>query len=204
MTSMNTRIIPASCCPYTGEQLTLREIVLYSIAALCAYLAWIFFCLIRTRRHKLNVSGVDTPELGAVRSPPLGGDSLREYSTASEESHVQGNELDAFGTFKSQASEPDASAFGFDALLEMRQTRHRFDELQASHRRLEAIVSMLNDEVRGLRAACQVSPVYSEAVALARRGFNAAAIAERCGISVAEAELVTSLSLDDNGDKHGE
>jgi len=55
-------------------------------------------------------------------------------------------------------------------------------------------IATLRRELSDLRAATQVSPFYSEAVALARRGYDAQAIAERCGISVAEAEMVRSLS----------
>jgi hypothetical protein len=67
--------------------------------------------------------------------------------------------------------------------------------------RLEAEVNQLRVEVAGLReelselkAARRVSPLYADAVALARRGFDARGIAEECGISVAEAELVLAMS----------
>jgi len=92
--------------------------------------------------------------------------------------------------------EPDASEFGFDALLEMRQMRNRFDDFLRQHEALRAEVDGLRDMVSELRAASQVSPVYSEAVTLARRGYDAQVIADRCGISVAEAELVRSLTKD--------
>ena len=39
-----------------------------------------------------------------------------------------------------------------------------------------------------------VSPEYSEALVFARRGLGVEAIAERCGITVAEAELVCALA----------
>lgn len=179
--------------------MSLREILLYTIAALCLYLLWIGMRLILIRRQaKRSRREVPDPETMHVRIPA--NDALREYSDLAYDSEVKVKE--EVTPFVSRPAEPDASAFGFDALLEVRQTRHRLDELQASHRKLEAIVSDLSDELRGLRAACQVSPAYKEALALARRGFDAAAIAERCDISVAEAELVASLSSDGSGGKH--
>jgi DNA-directed RNA polymerase specialized sigma24 family protein len=39
-----------------------------------------------------------------------------------------------------------------------------------------------------------VTPQHSEAMVLAERGLPALQIAERCGISVAEAELVCALA----------
>ncbi|HTJ97425.1 MAG TPA: DUF2802 domain-containing protein [Rhodocyclaceae bacterium] len=52
----------------------------------------------------------------------------------------------------------------------------------------------LRDEVAQLHAAQKVSPLYNEAMALAVRGVDAAGVAGRCGISIAEAELVVALS----------
>jgi len=94
----------------------------------------------------------------------------------------------------SRPAEPDGAAFGFDALLEVRQARMRLDEMQQQFASLQKEVEDLREEVAELRALSQVSPVYGEAVNLARRGYDPQLIAERCGISVAEAELVQSLS----------
>lgn len=55
-------------------------------------------------------------------------------------------------------------------------------------------------EVAQLKAGRQVSPLYAEAVDLAQRGYDARGIAEECGISVAEAELVLSMSGNKNFD----
>jgi len=55
-------------------------------------------------------------------------------------------------------------------------------------------VAELREEVGLLKAARNVSPQYGEAVTLAQKGMAAQQIAERCGISVAEAEMVCALS----------
>lgn len=55
-------------------------------------------------------------------------------------------------------------------------------------------IQRMSEEMRRLSAAQKVSPLYNEAMALAVRGVDAAGVAGRCGISIAEAELVVALS----------
>ncbi len=66
--------------------------------------------------------------------------------------------------------------------------------IEAELAELRGEVAALKDEVALLKAARNVSPQYGEAVALAQKGLAAQQIAERCGISVAEAEMVCALS----------
>jgi len=63
------------------------------------------------------------------------------------------------------------------------------DELASLKREL----AQLREEVGRLRAARGVAPQYGEAMALAQHGHSAEDIAGRCGISVAEAELIRAL-----------
>jgi hypothetical protein len=58
---------------------------------------------------------------------------------------------------------------------------------------LRAELAALRDEVAQLRVQRGMGPHYNEAMALAGRGADAAQIAERCNISVGEAELVRAL-----------
>ena len=55
----------------------------------------------------------------------------------------------------------------------------------------------LRDEVGRLKASRQSAPHYTEAMALAEGGADAQTVASRCGISLAEAELVLALSRKD-------
>lgn len=55
-------------------------------------------------------------------------------------------------------------------------------------------LATLREDLDRLNAARSVSPLYSEAMSLAERGHDAAGIAGRCGISIAEAELVAALA----------
>ena len=62
---------------------------------------------------------------------------------------------------------------------------------------LRNAVARLEDEITRLKATRGMSPLYQEAMTLARQGLPAAGIAGRCGISVAEAELVAALARGD-------
>ena len=66
--------------------------------------------------------------------------------------------------------------------------------IEAELAELRGEVAALKEKVSLLEAARNVSPQYGEAVALSQRGMTASQIAERCGISVAEAEMVRALS----------
>lgn len=66
--------------------------------------------------------------------------------------------------------------------------------VEAELKDLREQLTVLREEVDKLKAARAVSPQYGEAVGLAQQGLDAEAIADRCGISVAEAELVRALS----------
>jgi hypothetical protein len=67
-------------------------------------------------------------------------------------------------------------------------------ELRAQLTAMATELAAVRAELSELKVARRVSPMYAEAVALARRGYDARGIAEECGISVAEAELVLSMS----------
>jgi DNA-directed RNA polymerase specialized sigma24 family protein len=66
--------------------------------------------------------------------------------------------------------------------------------IEAELAELRGEVAALKDEMALLKAARNVSPQYGEAVAMAQKGMAAQQIAERCGISVAEADMVCALS----------
>lgn len=87
---------------------------------------------------------------------------------------------------------PAAAPFGVELDrshrdMDLRQLR---DEVARLHNELGA----LRGEVAELKAARAVSPQYADAMALAQRGLTAQDLADRCGISLGEAELVWALS----------
>lgn len=88
------------------------------------------------------------------------------------------------------AERPSASATPFAATLAL-------TKLEAEVRQLRTDVALLRQELTELKEARRISPLYADAAALAHRGFDARGVADECGISVAEAELVLAMSRDD-------
>lgn len=100
--------------------------------------------------------------------------------------------------------------------LELQQLRRDVAQLRAEQealrrdsQRFSEQLEQLGESVATVQAGQHVSPQYGEAVMLARRGLESEAIAERCGISVAEAALVRSLAGTGEGEaqrggSHGE
>ncbi|MBI5785447.1 MAG: DUF2802 domain-containing protein [Rhodocyclales bacterium] len=70
-------------------------------------------------------------------------------------------------------------------------------EMEAELRQLRAEIEQLRQELAEVKLARRISPLYADAAALAHRGFDARGVAEECGISVAEAELVLAMSKDE-------
>lgn len=67
-------------------------------------------------------------------------------------------------------------------------------DMEMELQRMRDEMQRMKQEVDELRAARRVSPQYSEAMELAQRGMSAQDMADRLGISLAEAELVHALS----------
>jgi fumarylacetoacetate (FAA) hydrolase family protein len=68
------------------------------------------------------------------------------------------------------------------------------DEVDAIRGELAALRQDMLQELAHLQAAQAVSPIYGDAMQMAAAGYDAAMIAERCGIARAEAELVVALA----------
>lgn len=80
-------------------------------------------------------------------------------------------------------------------------------DLEREVRQLREEIDALKVELEEMRTQRNISPHYSEALALAQRGLTARDVADRMGISLAEAELVHALSrgesLFDEGENDG-
>ena len=70
---------------------------------------------------------------------------------------------------------------------EVTHLRHEIQQLRAE-------IAQWALEVRQLKMVSNTSSAYAEAVTLAQQGISTEHIADRCGISVREAELVTALA----------
>lgn len=70
---------------------------------------------------------------------------------------------------------------------EIAQLRHEIQKIRLD-------LAQLAVEVRQVKMAKNVSPMYTEAMLFAQQGESVQGIADRCGISIGEAELVVSLA----------
>ena len=137
----------------------------------------------------------------------------RVYRLDKEQQPVDENE-DVFAEFDEdlgagEAEKDRVNAENFQLQLEVQQLRRDVAQLrldqdeqrrqaQALDQRIEAMKTQLEQAM----AVPGVAPEYSEALVFARRGLGVDAIAERCGITVSEAELVRALARpgdDDTG-----
>ena len=66
--------------------------------------------------------------------------------------------------------------------------------VEAELQQLRNEVTVLKETIAQLQAARRVSPQYNEEMHLAQRGMDEQGIANQCGISIGEAELVLALS----------
>lgn len=99
----------------------------------------------------------------------------------------------------------------FQLELELKQLRRELEQQRAEmatlRERLDAAEAALHVQKENVEASLArqgVSPEYNEALLYAQRGLDVEVIAERCGITVAEAELVRSLARRQAGLGEGE
>jgi len=107
--------------------------------------------------------------------------------------------------------QPSARHDGFQVELEVQQLRRDVAELRAElaeqRREVASLTARLHaqhEQFHGGVAKAGGSPEYDEALVFARRGLDVEAIAERCGITVAEAALVRALAQGEKGEKGNE
>lgn len=83
---------------------------------------------------------------------------------------------------------------GFGAELTRSQQDSELRQLREEVAQLREEVGLLRADVSQIKAARYVSPQYADAMALAPRCLSGQELADRCGISLGEAELVWALS----------
>ncbi|MCL2830427.1 MAG: DUF2802 domain-containing protein [Betaproteobacteria bacterium] len=67
------------------------------------------------------------------------------------------------------------------------------DEVATLRSELAAMRNELWQQMERMKASQHISPIYGDAMQMAASGYDAGAIAERCGITRAEAELIAAL-----------
>jgi Protein of unknown function (DUF2802) len=145
-----------------------REAWMLAVMAAVAYLTVLLIRLILLRRRRSTTPAAPNTQIPLVSQPP-------------------------------QATETPAPVFAEQLAwtrleAEVKDLRTELAAARAQVAGMQAELTGMQAELSELKAARRVSPLYADAVALARRGYDARGIAEECGISVAEAELVLSMS----------
>lgn len=174
----------------------IRVLLLLLIVVLLSYALWQVLQALRERRRARAVPsaqpGADVDRVAPADEEDEVDESLFNYAP---------RPLPDAAVAAASAADPQV----FHQALELQQLRTELTRLQAQQLAQQAEMAALKDALNALReqfeanlAGQGVSPEYNEALVLARRGLEAEAIAERCGISVAEAELVRALNRADS------
>jgi hypothetical protein len=186
----------------------MREALWLLAALLAAYAAFEFLRALRLPREGQAGASVATPS-GTGAQGPVAAAADERKRDEDDDDFLAYAPLPSPSTASAPASlAPDASAALAEAAaaarfeLELENSRLR-QALQAQRDlvalqqteidRLVEDLTALRDELDNQVSSVASSPEYSEAMVLAAQGLNAEMIAERCGITLAEAELVLAL-----------
>lgn len=164
----------------SGMVIGWRDVLLLLVGAVAVYMAVV---VVRMRRLKPTRPSLEmpaepaAPALSEEALPPVLPEPLPEPTAEAA---------------PPATDEPprEAPVFVQDAETEVLLLREEVDALRAE---VAALRDELHHEIAHLRATQTVSPLYSDAMQMATLGHDAVTIAERCGISRAEAELMLAL-----------
>lgn len=164
----------------------MREVIWAVIVLLAGYVAFQLYRALRTGSSRPPVEGDARAGVTAMTASPANAETGDDDVIVFEP---------AVRTVRAPAGED------FQMTLEVRRLHQEVarldDQLAAQQGRiieLEAALADLGERLGTTVAGQGMSTEYDEALVFARRGLDAEAIAERCGISVAEAQLVRSLA----------
>jgi len=163
-----------------GVNIGVREAVLVLIALVALYIAVVLWRMRRLGNGQEKPVPAPFAPVISVPPPvvaPAVADVVDEPAPADDERAAPRREMD---------DRQDSELAQELALLR--------DEVDVMRGELAALREDMLQEMAHLRAAQTVSPIYGDAVQMAAAGYDAAAIAERCGIARAEAELVVALA----------
>ena len=191
----------------------MREALWLLASLLAAYAAFEFLRALRLPREGQAGASVATPSGMGAQGPAAAAaderkrdeddDDFLAYaprpspSTASAPASLA-SDASAPGAFAALAEAEAAARFELELensrLRQALQAQRDLVALQQTEiDRLVEDITALRDELDNQVSSVASSPEYSEAMVLAAQGLNAEMIAERCGITLAEAELVLAL-----------
>lgn len=179
-----------------AEMFGWREGILLLVGVAVVYLLVTLARLLRVGKHTADPVATSPEEPRAPESMPVP-ELTETVPSLSVSRSNEWNDVVDLGLLEhplpesSAVAEPAARVSGFGEQLATHLAR---SDLEREVRQLRKEVDELRAELEELRAVRNISPHYSEALALAQRGLTAQDVANRMGISLAEAELVHALS----------
>ena len=165
-----------------GLAVGVREGVLALIFLVALYIGLVLF---RMRRLTGQTPSVDN------REPPRVGAASQDVAASSSEPVVTHSDDEDDAAFQQASSRMANELLNEGLERELAQLRNEVDIMRGE---LAALREDMLQEMAHLRATQTVSPIYGDAMQMATAGYDAAMIAERCGIARAEAELVVALA----------
>ena len=158
-------------------EFSIRYAIICGVAVIAVYMLVTLLRLSQIKRRKPSIPAIER----ALKFDADGIYSLRRGSTARDVEETQ----PAIQRREPEPEPRESSEFGEQLFR---------SSVEAELERMRGEVSGLKETIAQLKAARRVSPQYNEAMALAQRGMDKQDIADECGISIGEAELVLALS----------
>lgn len=170
-------------------QIAWRDVVLLIAVAAGVYLAFMLLRLMQVgqrgqRRHALHALEIPAANDASAAQPEAATTELPfqfSFTPLTVHTPAPGYQESA------REVEPEKPVPSFAEALNNSRVEQEMRELRAE-------LAALREELADMQASRRVSPQYADAMALARRGFDAQGIADHCGIARGEAELVLSLA----------
>ncbi|MCC4114160.1 DUF2802 domain-containing protein [Aromatoleum toluclasticum] len=193
----------------------LRELILAAIALLAVYVGYQLYRASRAQHASAPAPAPDGPPTDVPTEEPEPADIVVAGSDDDDEPgplYGVGRPVPApagadVATDVATDAATDAAPDAFQHELEVRQLRRELEQQGNALAELRRQLDEIREQLRAHReqadadpATRGASPEYNEALVFARRGLDAETIAERCGITVAEAELVQSLARSQSGE----
>lgn len=164
-----------------------REILLAAVLMLGIYMLFVAWLMRRVRRHA-HPEPVEPTVQAAAGAAAYAATAAVDEDAGPERATSADVAEEAVAPPDEVAAMPPLALEGLRA--EMAQMREELDALRAE---FAALRTEVQQEAAQIKATQSISPLYSDAMQMAGAGHSAALIAERCGISRGEAELVVAL-----------
>lgn len=173
------------------SSLGLRDWIPLVTALVVVYLVVMLLRLLRMnikRRSSSARDGAESSEAVAARLASAAA-AYRESSRQEPRSWTSVRPAASLDEVGSMSAAPD-----FASELTRSRLEQEVHGLRREAQQLRVDLTHLTEEMRQLKTVRNASPLYSEAMSLAQQGVTPDGIADRCGISVGEAELVAALA----------